>query len=262
MNEIGFKELYDVSLKTTFPIEMGDQKIEANETIAVFDKIQLANFVENKKFFTARAGTDDRALIWWEESKEVQVSFSQGVFSKIQMALMTNAKLLNSEGVSSVDIHRREVLESDDKGKVYTKYAINLDRPYFVYSQSSGEKIIDAAVNGNTVFTGKAYEEVLIDYYYNYSNNYEMFTIGSPLTNGFVSLEGKMRVKDDITGQVTTGIIKIPKLKLLSNLSMRLGQDAVPLVGRLDAVAVPAGERGHKKVMELIFLSDDIDSDM
>ena len=146
--------------------------------------------------------------------------------------------------------------------KVYTKYAINLDRPYFVYNQSSGEKIIDAAVNGNTVFPGKAQEEVLIDYYYSYSNNYEIFTIGSPLTNGFVSLEGKMRVKDDITGQVTTGIIKIPKLKLLSNLSMRLGQDAVPLVGRLDAVAVPTGERGHKKVMELIFLSDDIDSDM
>ena len=59
-----------------------------------------------------------------------------------------------------------------------------------------------------------------------------------------------------------TANIKIPKLKLLSNLSMRLGQDAVPLVGRLDAVAVPTGERGQKKVMELIFLNDDIDSDI
>jgi hypothetical protein len=82
------------------------------------------------------------------------------------------------------------------------------------------------------------------------------------LTNGYLSLEGKTRVKDDITGQVTTGIIKIPKLKLMSDLSMRLGQDAVPVVGRLDAIAVPTGERGHKKVMELIFLNDDIDSDM
>jgi hypothetical protein len=43
---------------------------------------------------------------------------------------------------------------------------------------------------------------------------------------------------------------------------MRLGQDAIPLVGRLDAVAVPTGERGQKKLMELIFLSEDIDSDM
>jgi hypothetical protein len=102
----------------------------------------------------------------------------------------------------------------------------------------------------------------LIDYYYEYSNNYEILSVGNPLTNGFLSLEGKTRVKDDTTGQITTGIIKIPKLKLLSNLSMRLGQDAVPVVGRLDAVAIPTGERGHKKVMEIIFLNDDIDSDI
>lgn len=43
---------------------------------------------------------------------------------------------------------------------------------------------------------------------------------------------------------------------------MRLGQDASPVVGHLDAVAVPTGERGRKKLMEFIFLSDDIDSDM
>jgi hypothetical protein len=43
---------------------------------------------------------------------------------------------------------------------------------------------------------------------------------------------------------------------------MRLGDDAIPQVGRLDAIAVPTGARGEKKVMELIFLNDDIDSDM
>jgi hypothetical protein len=48
----------------------------------------------------------------------------------------------------------------------------------------------------------------------------------------------------------------------MSDLSIRLGSDAVPQVGRLDAIAVPDGQRGNKKVMELIFLSDDIDSDM
>ena len=89
-----------------------------------------------------------------------------------------------------------------------------------------------------------------------------MLTVGNPLTNGYLSLEGKTRVKDDITGQVKTGIIKIPKLKLLSNLSMRLGNDAIPQVGHLEAIAVPTGPKGQKMVMELIFLEDDIDSDM
>jgi hypothetical protein len=38
-NEIGFKELYEVSLKASLPIEVGGIKIEAGETIASFDKI-------------------------------------------------------------------------------------------------------------------------------------------------------------------------------------------------------------------------------
>jgi hypothetical protein len=54
-----------------------------------------------------------------------------------------------------------------------------------------------------------------------------------------------MRVKDDVTGKVTTGIIKIPKLRLMSDLSMRVGSDAIPQVGRIDAVAVPEGVRGQ-----------------
>jgi hypothetical protein len=41
---LGFKELYEVFLKTTYPIEMGEKTIESGETIARFDRIQLANF--------------------------------------------------------------------------------------------------------------------------------------------------------------------------------------------------------------------------
>jgi hypothetical protein len=44
MNNFGIKELYDVALKTTYPIEMDGRVIEPGETIAVFDKISLANF--------------------------------------------------------------------------------------------------------------------------------------------------------------------------------------------------------------------------
>jgi hypothetical protein len=39
MNDFGFKELYEVSLKATSNMEVGGIKIEAGETIASFDKI-------------------------------------------------------------------------------------------------------------------------------------------------------------------------------------------------------------------------------
>lgn len=259
-NNIGFKELYEVSLKTTYLIEMGDRKIEIGETIAAFDKLQIGVFEEKKNFFSANGGYDNRAHVWWEETKEVRVSLAQGVFSKDQLALMTNAQLITNEGQAAIDVNCRETVETNESGIAVVKYPIK--PPVFVYDKESGKKITDFTYTENNIAINQSYKEVIVDYYYSYDNGYSILSFGRMLTNGYLSLEGKTRVKDDITGQVTTGIIKIPKLKLMSDLSMRLGQDAVPVVGRLDAIAVPTGERGHKKVMELIFLNDDIDSDM
>jgi hypothetical protein len=39
LNEFGIKELYDVSLKATYPIEIGGRQIEEGETICFFDNI-------------------------------------------------------------------------------------------------------------------------------------------------------------------------------------------------------------------------------
>ena len=88
------------------------------------------------------------------------------------------------------------------------------------------------------------------------------YKIGQRLVNGFVELEGRTRVKDDVSGQVVTGIIKVPRMKLLSEMSIRLGEQANPVVGRFDALCVPVGSRGNTKVMDFILLGDDIDSDL
>lgn len=258
-NQVGFKELYDVTLKATYPIEIGDQKINAGEVVAVFDKIQIANFDEINKYVAANGGHDNRALIWWEDTKEIRIGFVQGVFSTKQLAIMTNAKMVASNDEKPV-IGIRQILESDESGMLHTKHPVL--EPVFVYDVKTGEKIIPKNIENSTITLEEPYKEVVVDYNYVYIGKYNVITFGRELTNGFLSLEGKMRVKDDITGQVTTGIIKIPKLKLLSNLSMRLGQDAIPHTGRLNAVAVPTGARGQKRVMEFIFLDDDIDSDI
>jgi hypothetical protein len=43
-NELGFKELYSVQLKATSNIEVGGNTIKPGETVASFDRIQVANF--------------------------------------------------------------------------------------------------------------------------------------------------------------------------------------------------------------------------
>jgi hypothetical protein len=60
-------------------------------------------------------------------------------------------------------------------------------------------------------------------YRYNYTNGATVAKIGQEYLEGFLELEGKTRVKDDTSGLITTGIIRIPQLKLMSGLSMKLG---------------------------------------
>lgn len=258
--EISFKELYEVALKSTLPIEVGETQIAAGEIVALFDKIQIANFTEVKNNANAHGGFDNRGYVFWSSTKEINISFTQGVFSKTQLGLMTNAKLIIDNGLQSILISAREEQEVNEQGQVSLSH--ELCAPIFVYDKDTGEKITGWSYSDHTITLLPPYKEVIVDYQYEYEGGYTDLLVGRSLISGFLSLEGKMRVKDDDTGKVTTGIIKIPKLKLMSGLSIRVGSDAIPQVGRLDAVAVPEGTRGNQKVMEIYFLNDDIDADM
>lgn len=92
-NLMGMKELYDVTLKATYPIQIGQRTLEPGEIIARFDKIMLANFQELKRVARAHGGYNDITYVTWETTKEVNLVFTQGIFSKSHLALLSNARL-------------------------------------------------------------------------------------------------------------------------------------------------------------------------
>ena len=102
---------------------------------------------------------------------------------------------------------------------------------------------------------------------YDVKDNYEIQLLTE---NGYsVRLADDIQVEDVLHIAVTPisatygyyGIIEIPKLKLMSELSIRLGAQANPVVGSFAAVGVPTGTRGNSYVSEFYFLNNDIDSD-
>lgn len=260
MYEFGLTELYEVIIRTTYPIEVSGKTLETGEIIAAFDKIQIANLQEVKSSVAARGGWDNRGLVYWDSTREVRISFTQGIFSQAQLALMTATKLLSPDQGTVLTLTKRETVESDDNGILeLSKPAI---APIFVYKVSTGEKLSYTQTDSTHLHIDTNLTDCVIDYSYQYTNKFKSLVVGQALTTGYLTLEGKTRIKDDITGQTHTGILYIPKLKLTSDLSMRLGQNANPQVGRLDAIAVPTGDRRNTEVMHLILLDDDIDSDM
>ena len=257
--EFGLKELYQVVIRTTYPIEVGGKVLQENEAIAEFDRIQIANVQEIKTTAIARGGWDNRGQVYWDSTREVKFSFTQGIFSKSQLTLMTAAHLLKPFDTSLL-ITQRETVESNEDGNLtLSKAAVN---PIFVYELATGEKLTYNVVDETHLHIEKQFTDCLVDYQYQYTNTSQSLLVGQALTTGYLTLEGKTRVKDDITGQTHTGILYIPKLKLTSDLSMRLGKDATPQLGRFEAAAWPIGDRKHTEVMHLVFLDDDIDSDI
>ena len=259
MTEFGMKELYSVFLKTTYPMRINGKDFEEGEVIAAFDKIQLANFQEVKKAVEAKGGFDNRAHVTWLSTKEVDFIFSQGIFSKEQMALLTGANLVKDN--QGIVLTEREKVETDEEGSFELK---NLPyRSFFLYD-AAGNKIPSSRITRNekkVTVQDSTYEELICDYDFYYIAKVSELVIGQELVKGYLSLEARTRVKDDVTGHTRTGIIKIPQLKLMSDLSMRLGNNASPQMGTFKAVGYPVGSRGDSKVMEILFLEDDIDSD-
>ena len=254
-----FKVLENVHLKATYDIEANGVKFSAGESIAVFDKIQLSNFNEIKEYVAARGGYDNRGHVFWETTKSMQFSFTQGVFSKTQFGLLNNAKIISVSDEEPLLITFDDELESDENGILRpTKTPVD---QIFVYDKESGNKI---EVESSDIYfkIKEPYKDVIMRYRYNYEDGATVAKIGQQFLQGFLELEGKTRVKDDTSGLITTGIIKIPKLKLMSGLSMRLGAQANPVVGNFNAEGVPTDSRRNSYVMEMYFLNNDIDSDM
>lgn len=256
-----FSELYDVKLKTTHPIEVNNKTYESGEIITTFDRIQIANLDEVKSYISAHGGFNDRDRVIWEDVKQINFTFSQGIFSKLQLAMLSNSRMLENDNSEKLYISKREYLEIDENGKVMLQQIPF--RNIFVYNFENGERIKDFHINNKTIFFNNIkFLDIIVDYEYEYEDKNTKLILGQRLLKGFLSMEGKTKIKEDITGEVKTGIIKIPKLKIISNLSITLGQNANPVIANFYAIGFPIGERSSTKIMEMIILDEDIDSEL
>lgn len=255
-NMFGLKDIYDCTLKATYDMKLGNRVIKAGEPIVVFESLSLANFDEFKKHFAARGGYSNQVWVTWDSTSEVTLNFSQGIFSKTHLAILSNGYIAEEEVVR---VPMRETKETDEKSQVQLKHK---PQNVYIYRKDNGDLIEDFVIDNNvlTFSSTEPYVDLEIFYDFDYVNANVLY-VGRQLIRGYAELTAKTRLKDDTTGKTVTAIIHMPKVKLMSDFSIRLGNDAPPAVGRFSIVAYPVGSKGSEKVMEFISLNDDVDSD-
>mgnify|MGYP003082094058 FL=1 len=112
-----------------------------------------------------------------------------------------------------------------------------------------------------TVTNLSPYKRYIVDYTYVQKGLAESVLIGKHLFDGYFKAEGRTRIKDDQTGLIRTGIFYIPKLKLVSNLSVTMGTNNSPVSGKFDAVCLAPNDSTSSPI-EFVTLDCDIDSDI
>lgn len=264
----GMKELYQVKLRAAERMFIGSKQVDKGEPVTYFDHIQIANVSETVVPVTARGGRNNDALVIWEDRKEVNFRMSMGVLSDIGFALLTNAKIMDKRP-DILPMSVSEKIEINDKGIATLLNHIPLehkDYPIFCFIYENKllqKKIKPLSIdyeNGTLQFDGSlAGQTVMIDYYYNYKKDSSIYVLERNKFEGMFELEGKYYRKGEVDGINRTTLFKLPKVRIISNLNIVLGETVSPMLSSFNIIATPQRTQWSEySVAEFYNLEEDV----
>lgn len=284
MEEFGIKELYDITIKATRPIEFCGRIYDEGEPLVFLERAQFGLLNENRIRVFARGGKENRRLIMWETTQPIQMQIQQGVISKENLSALTN-NYLTEQIAESIPYHKSfaaPLYTGEEHIVIPLPKYTNSNTKFFVYDnkgQRVNNKYLSLGIDEEISTQEQIFYKELwiqpkdieegIDYTKTSSfviDSYitkptQILNIGKDALRGYFRLEARTRVKDDIDGTEKTGIFVIPKMRIMSDLSIRLGDSISPFVYGFTFEGEPVGGYGESRVCDLYFLDEDLDAD-
>ena len=286
----GIKELYEVVLRAKTPMQIGARYVEAQEPILYFENITMSTLSEKDSPIMARGGWANMPRVIWEDRSEVQFVLSEGVMSSISMGILLSANITQNtesepllvnkkQGPTVLDANHQLYLEhwpveSDVKKTFIFEYTRDVAQKKLYGKRIRGvEDPFDPSIEIPTleIYEDKALttlapldKHYVVDYYYEYNEPALIYTIQKERFNGLFTLEGKFYSKDENDGLNYTNLIYMPKVRVVSDINLRLGERANPTVGVFNIIGLPENVGGNKKsmILEITRLGKDIDGDL
>ena len=286
----GVKELYEVVLKAKTPMQFGSRKLEVGEPVLYFENINIAVLNEKSSAIMARGGWSNMPRVIWEDRSEVQFSLAEGVMSSISMGILLSATVTEKTDIEeSLLVPKREGPFDLENGRLWLEHPPVLypGKKVFIYeyardvAQKKVYGVLDPDNNkvndfmGETLTCIKVFEDkekqieadatkqYIVDYYYKYTDKALLYTIQKERFNGLFTLEGKFYSKDENDGLNYTNLIYMPKVRVVSDINLRLGERADPTTSVFNIIGLPESVVGNRKglILEITRLSEDIDDE-
>ena len=268
-------------------MQFGERYIEADEPVLYFENISLAMLSEQSKEVYARGGWLNQPKVIWQDRSEVRFQMSEGVVSQFGLGILLGAKAAIKGKEKPILMHKTEgPLEPTDQGLIYLEHwpVENVKKKTFIFDYAYNavqKKIYGERIRGQKDGFGgerpciKLYEdkglniladtnkEYLVDYYYEYGKEAISYTLQKERFNGLFSLEGKFYSKDENEGINYTNILYMPKVRIVSDINLRLGERADPTVSAFDIIGLPETVGDDKDlIVEIQHLGEDLDADI
>ena len=271
IQELGIKDLEHVVLKAKQKMWLGGKEFQPGEPIIYFDNIQIALLTENTRVISARGGYLNRSRVTWEDRDDVTFQFSNGTINQFSLNMLLEANMLKSY---TARIPHAELLEVDENGKIYLSHdpAEGSQRFYKLFSANNiqhytteegnmSSLITPVSENGREVVFSKEYADcsIMVDYYFLPKNGAQIYTMARERKSNLYTLEATFYLKDENDGLLHTGILEMPKVYIMSNINLRMGERADPTVGTFRIVAMPDTLDGTPEtVCRITYLDEDV----
>ena len=292
----GHKELYEVVLRAKNPMQFGDRYIEADEPVLYFDNVNMSLLTEQNKAVFARGGWSNMPRVIWEDRSEVQFQMVEGVMSAVGMSILLSANVFSNKKDTPLYIHMKEgplefsmdnivqlkhwpigypnkkifIFDYDRKAiqeKLYGKYYISAhDQERIQNNEIRREDVLPRLAifkDKNCTIPAENSRKYVIDYYYKYEDEVLIYSVEKERFNGLFTLEAKFYSKDENEGNRYTNVLYMPKVRIVSNINLRLGERADPTVSTFNIIGLPETVGDQKNlIMDITRLGEDIDADI
>lgn len=258
LQELGIKDLEHVTIKARRPLIMGERKIEKYEPILYFENLQIAQLTESSRVVAARGGYNNEPRVIWEDREHTTFQFIGGTLNIISFNLLLGAKMLLQN--NSTPIPYVEKIELDDNGAAALKYIpVNNKEFYYIYEAGNiQERVYPTRTDKAVTLAGAPNRTLLCDYYFIYPKESLTYTMARQRLSDTYSLEATFYLKDENDGILRTGLIEMPAIFIQSNINLRLGERADPMVSTFNIVAMPERIENQDVICKITYFDEDL----
>ena len=276
-------------------MNFGERYIEADEPVLYFDHIAMSMLSEQNRAIFARGGWENQPKVIWQDRSEVRFQMTQGVISQFGLGVLLGAKVAIKGTEKPILIHKKEGPFQFDIGETVPRIYLehwpvdsSVKKTFiFDYDRDSVQrKIYGKRITGqykdplqpdketpcielydtkdlNPEKMASTDRKYVVDYYYEYGKEVLSYTLKKERFNGLFTLEGKFYSKDENKGMNYTNILYMPKVRIVSDINLRLGERADPTVSAFDIIGLPETVGDEQNlIVEIQHLGEDLDAEI